>query len=322
MDPLKIGMSCAAGALTIAAPFALPQTYPSKPIHLTVPYVAGGTTDIVSRLIAQKVADRLGQPVLVENRPGGDTLIGTEAVSKAVPDGYTLLLSSTSGMAILAHTRKRLPYDSFKDFVHVAQVSYVQYALAVNPSVPAASVAELVALARSRPGKLNYASGSASGNITGEMFKFATHTDIVHIPYKGIGPATTDLLSGQVNIMFGTFANVVPYLKARKLNVLAVTGHKRSPALPDVPTMAEAGIKDFESSGSYGISVPKRTPPDIVKKLNGEVSAVVRMSDIAEKLLAQGLEPRFGTAEEYTAVLRTEFEKYRTLLPRIGIKPE
>src|SRR3954447_15812075 len=154
MDPLKIRVACAAGALTIGAPFALPQTYPSKPIHLTVPYVAGGTTDIVSRLIAQKVADRLGQPVLVENRPGGDTLIGTEAVSKAVPDGYTLLLSSTSGMAILAHTRKRLPYDSFKDL------------------------------------------------ITGEMFKFATHTDIVHIPYKGIGPATTDLLSGQVNIMF------------------------------------------------------------------------------------------------------------------------
>jgi len=322
MDLLKIGMACVAGALTIAAPLALPQTYPSKPIRLIVPYAAGGTTDIVARLIAQKLADRLGQPVLVDNRPGADTLIGTEAVSKAVPDGYTVLLSSTSAMAILSHTRKRLPYDPFKDFVHVAQATYNQYALAVNPSVPAASVAELVALARSRPGKLNYASGSASGNIAGEMFKFATRTDIVHVPYKGVGPATTDLLSGQVNMMFGTFANVIPYFKARKLNVLAVTGEKRSSALPDVPTMAEAGIKDFESSGSYGISVPRGTPTEIVKKLSGEVSAVVRMPDIVEKMLAQGLEPRFGTPEEYTALLRNEFEKYRILLPRIGIKPE
>jgi tripartite-type tricarboxylate transporter receptor subunit TctC len=321
MDPLKIGIACLAGALMIAAPLALPQAYPSKPIRGVVPYAAGGTTDIVSRLIAQRLADRLGQPVIVENRPGGDSLIATEAVAKAVPDGYTVLFS-TSALAILPHTRKRLPYDPFKDFVHVVQTTYGQFALAVNPTVPATSVAELVALARSKPGKLNYGSGSAGGYISGEMFKFATGTDIVYVPYKGVAPATTDLVSGQVNMMFGTFANVIPYLNSKKLIALAVTGTKRSAALPDIPTMAEAGVKDFEFSFSYGISGPRGTPPDIVKKLNAEVQAVVRMPDIAEKMLAQGVEARSGTPDEYTALLRAEFERFRGVAQRIGIKPE
>jgi tripartite-type tricarboxylate transporter receptor subunit TctC len=322
MAPLKIGVACVAGALVIAAPLALPQTYPSKPIRIIVPFPAGGTSDTVPRLIAQKLADRFGQPVIVENRPGGDTLIGTEAVAKALPDGYTVLSTSSSAITVLPHTRKRLPYDPFKDFVHVVQTTYVQFVLAVNPSVPAANVAELVALARSKPGKLTYASGSASGYITGEMFKLATGTDIVSVPYKGAAPATTDLLSGQVNMMFATFGIAIPYFKAKRLNALAVTGEKRSPALPDVPTMAEAGVKDFESNASWGFSVPRGTPPDIVRKLNGEVSAVLRMPDIVDKILAQGVEPRSGTPEEYTALLRAEFENYRILLPRIGIRPE
>jgi tripartite-type tricarboxylate transporter receptor subunit TctC len=322
MDTRKILMAWVASALTIAAPLALPQTYPSKPIHLVVPYAAGGTTDIVCRLIAQKLTDRIGQPVVVENRPGGDALIGTDAVAKAAPDGYTILCTASSALTVLPHTRKSLPYDPFRDFVHVIQTTYNPYVLAVNPSVAAASVAELVALARSKPGRLNYAAGSASGNIAGEMFKFTTRTDIVYVPYKGVAPATTDLLSGQVNMMFATFANVIPYLKAGKLRALAVTGDRRSAALPNVPTMAEAGVKDFEASGSYGISVPKSTSPEIVKKLHGEVSAVLRVPDMAEKMLAQGVEPRFGTPEEYVANLRADFEKYRAVLPRIGIKPE
>jgi len=322
MDPRWTWMAGAIGVLTAAAPLALSQTYPNKPVHLIVPYAAGGTTDIVGRLIAQKLADRIGQPVVVENRPGGDALIGTEAVAKAAPDGYTVLNTASSALTILPHTRKRLPYDPFKDFVHVVQTTYTPYVLAVNPSVPAATVAELVALARSKPGQLNYATGSASGNLAGEMFKFMTRTDIVYVPYKGVAPATTDLLSGQVNMMFATFGNVIPYLKSRKLRALAVTGDRRSPALPDVPTMAEAGVNDYEASGSFGISVPQGTPPDIVKKLNREVSAALRAPDMIEKLLAQGVEPRSGTPEEFTARLRADFERYRELLPRIGIKPE
>src|SRR5262245_4572950 len=322
MALLKICMACAVGALTVVSSLALSQTYPSKPIRLIVPYAAGGTTDIVARLIAQKLVDRLGQPMVVENRPGGDALIGTDSVAKAVPDGYTILFTSHPAIAVLPHTRKSLPYDPFKDFAHVVQTTYNQFRLAVNPSVPAKTVAELVGLARSRPGQLNYATGSASGYISGEMFKLATRTDIVHVPYKGVAPATTDLVSGQVNMMFASFANVIPYFKAGKLKALAVTGERRSPALPDVPTMAEAGVKDFETSGSYGISVPKGTLRDVVKKLNLEASAVMRMPDVTEKMYAQGVEPRSGTPEEYTAHLRAEFEKYRVLLLRLGMKPE
>lgn len=322
MEPLKIATACVTSVLTITAPLALPQTYPSRPIRVVVPYPAGGASDTVPRLIAQKLADRFGQPVIVENRPGGDTLIATETVSKAAPDGYTVLFTSASAITVLPHTHKSLPYDPFKSFVHVAQTTYVQFALVVNPAVSAANVAELVALARSAPGKLNYASGSAGGYITGEMFKMATRTDIVNVPYKGAAPATTDLLSGQVNMMFATFGLAIPYFKSKKLNVLAVTGEKRSPALPDVPTVAEAGVKDFESSASWGFSMPKGTSPDVVRKQSSEVSAVLHMPDIIEKTIAQGVEPRFATSEEYTALLRSEFDKYRTILPRIGIKPE
>ena len=186
--------------------------------------------------------------MIVENRPGGDTIIGADAVAKAVPDGHTIFLTTSSTIAILPHTRKLLPYDPFKSFVHVAQIAYIQFVLAVNPSVPAASVAELVALARSRPGQLTYARGSESGHITAEMFKAATGTDIVHVPYKGSAPATTDLLSGQVSMMFTAIAGIVPYFNAKRLRPLAVSGEKRSPALPDVPTLSEAGVKDFESS--------------------------------------------------------------------------
>jgi tripartite-type tricarboxylate transporter receptor subunit TctC len=317
----NIAMACVAGALTVTPLLALPQSYPSKPIRVVVPYSPGGSADTIARLIAQKLVDRLGQPVIVENRPGGDTLIATELVAKAVPDGYTVLISGSTTV-IHPHMRKHLPYDPFKDFVHVMQIAYVQFALTVNPSVPAANVAELVALARSAPGKLNYASVSPSTYIAGEMFKIATRTDIVSVPYKGVAPATTDLLSGQVNMMFATFGIVIPYIKAKKLNVLAVTGAKRSPALPDVPTMAETGVKDFEWSGFYGISAPKGTPPDVVKKMNSDLSAVLRMPDIAEKILAQGMEARFGTPEEYTALLQAYFDKCRAVLPRIGIKPE
>jgi tripartite-type tricarboxylate transporter receptor subunit TctC len=322
MDARKILVAFVAVALSVTPPFALSQTYPSKPVRFVVGFAAGGATDVAARLVAQKLAERLGQPVIVENRPGADTIIAAESVAKATPDGHTLLFLTFSTMTILPHARKSLPYDPFKDFVHVAQIAYVPYALAVNPSVPAASVAELVALARSKPGQLTYASASEGGYITAEMFKAATGTVITQVPYKGSGPATTDLLSGQVNMMFSLFASIVPYFKSQKLKPLAVTGEKRSPALPDVPTMSEAGVKGFEASSSFGISAPRATPPAVVKRLSSELAAVLQMPDLVEKMLAQGVEPRFGTPEQFTALLRAESEKYRGVLQRIGFKAE
>ena len=301
---------------------ALSQTYPSRPVRLVVPFAAGGTTDTVARLLSQKLPERLGQSLIVENRPGGDTIIGADAVARAAADGYTLFFTTSSTIAILPHTRKELPYDPFGSFVHVAQVAYIQFVLAVNPSVPAASVAELVALARSRPGRLIYARGSESGHITAEMFKAATGTDIVHVPYKGSAPATTDLLSGQVDMMFTAIAGVVPYFTAGRLKALAVSGEKRTPALPEVPTLSEAGVKDFESSSVWGISAPSATPAAAVKRLNEDIGAVLQMPDIIEKLLAQGAEPRHGTPEQFTALLKADWEKQRGVLRRIGFKAE
>ncbi len=322
MSARKFTAMLVAAALSLAAPVAFSQTYPTKPVRLVVPFAAGGTTDVVARLLSQKFAERLGQPVIVENRPGGDTIIGAEAVAKAAPDGHTIFLATSSTISILPHTRKQLPYDPFRSFVHVAQIAYIQFVLAVNPSVPAASVAELVALARARPGQLTYARGSESGHITAEMFKAATGTDIVHVPYKGSAPATTDLLSGHVSMMFTAIAGIVPYLNAKRLTPLAVSGEKRSPALPGVPTLSEAGVKDFEASSLWGISGPSATPAFAVKKLNEEVGTVLQMPDIVEKMLAQGAEPHHGTPEQFTALLRADWEKQRGVLQRIGFNAE
>ncbi len=281
MNARKLAAILAAAALGLAVPVALSQTYPSKPVRLVVPFAAGGTTDTVARLLSQKLPERLGQRVIVENRPGGDSIIGAEAVARAAPDGHTIFLTTSSTIAILPHTRKELPYDPFRSFVHVAQI-----------------------------------------HITAEMFKAATGTDIVHVPYKGSAPATTDLLSGHVDMMFTAIAGVVPYFTAKRLRPLAVSGEKRSPALPDVPTLAEAGVKDFEASSLWGISTPAATPPAAVKKLNEEIGAVLQMPDIVEKMNAQGAEPRHGTPEQFTALLRADWQKQRGVLQRIGFKAE
>jgi len=324
---MRIGTSklvtvVAALALGIVVSATLAQTYPSRAPRLIVGASAGGTADTVARLVAQKLGERLGQSVLVENRPGGDTIIGAEAVAKAAPDGYTLLFATGSTFTLLPHTRKSLPFDPVKSFAHVAQIAYVQFVLSVNPSVPAANVAELIALARGKPGQLSYAAASETGRLTAEMFKIATGTDIVHVPYKGAAAATTDLLAGHVNMMFTATPGVVPHINANRLKALAVSGDHRSPALPDVPTLAESGVKGFESSTAWGISAPAGTPRAIVMRVSQEVGRVLEMPDIAEKLLAQGAEPRPGSPEQFIAVLKAESEKHREVVRRIGLKPE
>jgi len=309
-------------ALTLVVPLERSQAYPSKPIRMVVPFGAGSGADSAARLIASKLGERFGQPLIVENRPGADSIIGTDAVAKAAADGHTILFSGCASITILPHTRKRLPYDPFKDFVHVVQAAYVQFVLAAGPSVSAANVADLMALARSRSGQLSYATASESAFITAEMFKHAAKVEIVHVPYKALAAATSDLLSGQVDVAFGPLVTFTPHLRTNRLKVLAVTGGERSPALPEVPTMAEAGLLGFESSSCYGISAPQATPTSVANRWNSEVTAVLKMPEIAEKFLALGLEPRFGTSEQFTAFLRAESERQRGVLQRIGFKPE
>lgn len=306
-------------ALAIAAGPAAGQGYPAKPVRIVIPYGAG-SADAVGRLVALRLGERLGQSFVVESRGGGDGIVGAETVAKAAPDGYTLLFSTSGTMAILPQRRSTLPYDPFKSFVHVAQAISLQFAFIAGPSLPAKTLGELVTLARAKPDGLTYASSSETGFITTELFKLATGTKIVHVPYKGGGQATTDLLSGQVDLSVIAFAPVMPYLKSGQLRVLAVTGRTRSPSLPDVPTAIEAGVKDYESSSAWGISAPAGTPREVVARLNGAMQEVLRLPDVGEKMLALGVEPRPGTPEQYTEVLQSENRKYAALLPRIGMK--
>jgi len=225
---------------------------------------------------------------------------------------------------VLPHTHKKLPYDPFKDFIHVVQVCDLPFLLVVHPSVKAKSLNDLLIFARANPGRLTYASAGQGGpgHLIGEMLKAAAGVDLTHIAYKGAGPATNDLLGGQVDTMFTALAGALPYIKAGRLRALGVTGAHRSPGLPDVPTIAEAGVKDFEYTGNNGFSIPRATPPAIAAKLNADIRAVVAMPDVAKNMIAQGMEPRTGTSDEYTTLLRKEWEKNKNLIERIGFKAE
>jgi len=304
--------------LAIAAGAASPQDYPARPIRFIVPYAVGGTIDAISRIITQRLSERLRQPVVVDNRPGGDSLVGTDAIAKAVPDGYTIGFTSSGAVSLLPHTRRNVTYNLARDFTHIAQFADGQFALTVNPGVAASTVAELVALARSRPGHLSYASASEAGHVTGEMFKLATGIDLLHVPYKGGAPATTDLLSGQISMMFSAFGNVIPLAKANKLRILAVTGTRRASALPDVPTLAESGIPDCVYAAAYGVSGPRGLPREIVKKLEAEIIAIIGLPDIPAQLLAQGAEPRAATGQQYVEGLRRDSERFAKVIQRVA----
>jgi tripartite-type tricarboxylate transporter receptor subunit TctC len=299
-------------------------SYPARPVRLVNPYPPGASADFVARTIATKLSERLGQPIVVENKAGGGTLIGTDFVAKAPADGYTVLFTAASAITVQPHLHTKLPFDPFKDFVHVVQVCDYSNLLTVHPSVKAGSLRDLLALARANPGKITFAStGQGTGtHLVGEMFKVAAGIDITHVPYKGGGPALNDLLGGRVDMMINPATSVLPHIRAGKLRALAVTSARRLPVLPEVPTVSEAGVKDFEHTSSYGLSVPRATPPAIVAKLNAETRAVVSSPDVAEKFIAQGLEPRSGTSEEFTSALRKEWEENGSIIRRIGLKAE
>ncbi|HWM45147.1 MAG TPA: tripartite tricarboxylate transporter substrate binding protein [Burkholderiales bacterium] len=295
--------------------------YPNKPLRLIVPFAPGGSTDIFARLIAERAQAPLGQPVVVENRPGAAGNIGANEVVRAAPDGYTLLMATTGVMAINNALYKSMTYDAAKDLEPVVYVASITNVLIVPPDFPAKNVAELVAMAKKEPGKLSFASSGAgaSTHMSAELFKSMTGTDIVHVPYKGSGPAMPDLMSGRVHMMFENAPGAVSHIKAGKLRALAQTGLKRSPALPDVPTIAESGVPGYESLSWSGIAVAAGTPRAIVDRLNKDLNSVLATAEMKSKLAEQGAETIGGAPEVFAQHIRGEREKWSRVIRSANI---
>ena len=299
------------------------QEYPTKPIRLIAPFAPGGPTDLFARLMGAKLGERLGQPVVVENRPGAGGSVGAEVAAKAAPDGYTIVLVSSS-FAVNATLYPKLPFDPLKDFAPVTLLASAPYLLAVHAGIKASSVRELIALAKAHPGKLNYGSGgSGSGpHIVAELFKSAAGLDIVHIPYKGTGPLTTALVAGDVQLAFGNMFALMPHVKSARVRPMAVTGAARSPALSEAPTVAESGLPGFEATGVHGLLAPAGTPRRIIDKLNGECVAILRSPEVRAQLASEGAEAIGNTPEQYAAHLANEVQKWGKLIRERGIRAE
>ena len=308
--------------VALSATCASAQAYPSKPIRLVVPYPPGGTTDILARDVGQRLTETLGQSVVIDNRPGAAGNIGTEMVAKAAPDGYTLLMGTVNTHAINAGLYAKLPYDHIKDFAPVILVARVSNVLEVNPSVPVYTVADLIKLAKEKPGQLNFASSGSGTSIhmSGELFKTMAGVDMVHVPYKGSAPAISDLAGGQVQLMFDNLPSSLAMIKAGKLRAIAVTSAQRAPALPDIPTIAESGLPGFEATSWFGVVAPAGTPPAIISRLNSEIDKWLQSPEGKEKLLTQGAVPAGGTPEQFAAHIRTETDKWAKVVKASGAK--
>ena len=312
------------GAL-LAAAAAIAQPYPSRPIRIIVPYAPGGTTDIVGRQMAQRMSEVLGQGVIVENRTGGNTGIGADAVARSAPDGYTLLFTNDATFVLNPVLFPALTYSVQRDFLPVATVTYVALALVVNGATPASNLKELVSYIQARKGQLSYASFGAGSqpHIMGEMFKTLTGTDLVHVPYKGAGPAVNDVLGGQVLLTFPAFPTIQGHLKAGKLKVLAVSGDKRVPLAPEVPTFAEAGFKEMDMGAWYAYLAPAGTSRDVVMKLNATVNGILKDAAFVEKnMTSQGMVPMAMSPEDFTALIRKETERMSVMVKASGAKVE
>ncbi len=311
-------------ALAVASPAAFAQTYPTKPVRLMVPFPPGGSTDIVARIVAQQVSERLGQPMVIENRGGAGGTIGTALVAKAPADGYTLVLGTTSTHVVAPAVYPKLDYDPIKDFAPVSLLAVTPYLLVVHPNVKAGTLKEFIEVARAQPGKLNYASAGTGSttHIAMEMLKLASTTFMLHIPYNGNGPAGTAVIAGQVEALFGSLPAVLPHAKSGKVRALAVGTPIRSPALPDVPTVAESGYPGFDASLWLAIMAPANTPPAIIERLNKEIVAVIKAPESAAALAKAGAEPLSSTPAELTAMIREGIPKYVKVVQTAGIKPE
>ena len=301
---------------------AFAQTWPAKPIKWIVPFAPGGTTDILARTIGEKLTVALGQPVIIENKPGAGGGVGAEFTAKAPPDGYTIMGGTISTHAINASLYKSLPYDPVKDFVPITLIARVPNMLVVNPDIPAKNVTELITLLKANPGKYSFASSGngTSQHLSGELFKSMAGVDMQHIPYKGSPPALQDVVGGQVAMTFDNITTAWPLAKGGKLRALAVTTAKRSAVAPEVPTLSESGLAGYEVGSWQGVFAPASTPPAIVKRLNVEIVKIINMPDVKEKLIGLGAEPVGNTSEEFGALVKTEVVKWAEVVKKSGAK--
>lgn len=312
-----------AAVVTLASQFAVAGDYPEKPIRFVVPYAAGGTTDLLSRAIAQKLSEAIGQAVVPDNRPGAGGNVGAEIVARAAPDGYTMLMAPVSPMAInVALYGNKMSFNPEKDFAPVTLVAKVPLVLVVHPSLPVKTLQELIALAKSKPGQLDYGSaGNGSSNhLVGEMLKNAAGIDLVHIPYRGGGPAMMAVAGGQIHMLVGQVPTVASMVTSGRLRAIAVSGAKRSPALPEVPTMAESGLPGFDATAWYSIVVPAGTPKPIIARLHLELLKILNSQDIRARLISEGADVETSTPEELAAFVRAEIPKWAKAVTDSGAK--
>ncbi len=316
--------AAALGLSTLAVPAALAQDpaagYPSKPIRIVVGFAPGGATDLVARLVAQKLQASLGQPVIVENKPGAGSNIGAEAVARADPDGYTLLLGTIANATNMSIYRN-LRYDTLRDFAPISQLMAAPSVLVVTPSLPVNTLQELIALAKAKPGTLTYASSGAGGSphLAGELLELRAGIDMIHVPYKGAAPALADVIGGQVSLGFKTALSAIPSMQAGKLKPIAVASARRLPQIPNVPTMAEAGMPDFEVSSWNGLLAPAKTPPEIVARLHREVVRILALPDVRENFAAQAAEPVGSTPEAFRDYIRSEIDKWSQVAKQANV---
>jgi len=308
-------------AIILAAPLGA-QPYPSKPVRVIIPYPPGGGNDTLGRLFAAKLQERMGQPFVVENRPGAGTMIGTEAAAKSAPDGYTLLLSSIATHALSPNLYSRVPYDPIKDFAPITLLGIAPTVLVVNKDLSANNLAELVSLAKSKPNIYAYASGGngTPPHINAEVFKAVAGIDLVHVAYKGGGPALLDLIAGRVHVMLDTAASAMPHVRSGKLRALALSAPKRSPEYPDLPTFAEAGLPQYETNAWYSFHAPAGTPPEIVRRLNTELVATLKDADVLARFKQLSTDPVGNSPEEFGAFVKAELDKYARVIKAAGIK--
>lgn len=315
-------LSAVAAALALATPFALAQApaYPKQPVTLVVPFPAGGPTDAMARVLAQKLGDRLGQQVVVDNKGGAGGSIAAEFVAKASADGHTLFFGTTGTMAINPSLYSKLRYDPVKDFAPVSLMATTMNVLVVNPQVPARSLADVIKLAKAKPGDITYGSaGNGSSNhLSGELFRSTAGIQISHIPYKGSAPALVDLLGGRITMMFDTIAQQTQNIAAGKVRAIAVTGPKRSPLLPDVPTAQEAGLKDFDVTIWFGVLAPAGTPAPVIDKLSREIAAVMSTDEMKKRMQADGAEARPTSPAEFAALIRSDLAKWSPVVKASG----
>lgn len=314
----------AAVAMAQSTPSGSGPAYPTKPIRMIAPFPPGGTTDVLCRLVAQKLTDALGRQVVVENRPGAGGNLGHEIAAKASADGYTLLLSAKGALVTNQFLYKRLGFDPYNDFTPVSLVATSGPMLVVHPSVPARTVKEFIALARARPGELNFGSGGVgtTAHIVGEVFKSATGVRIVHVPYKGGILAVTDLVAGQIDLSFADMVPSVPHVKARRLRALAVTSEQRSPTLPEVPTMAEAGVKEPFPQTWWAVTAPKGTPPAIINRINAALAQVMKSPEVQEKYAGMGLFTVHSTPGRVLELVKLESPQMERILKAAGLRPQ